>query len=151
MKGCDWTTNVIWFLFYFLLQIFFRLILVKDAESDFEFIPELRRINKRVDIYPHGQISSAGNYTLYDNDVPVRGMAFNYGRTESEMNFYTIEELRDMLVDRGLNTVQILETTGTPFVQTLSEISQGIRLWRWFVMLALAFLLVEGLLLRFMK
>jgi hypothetical protein len=67
------------------------------------------------------------------------------------MNFYTAEELVEIIADMGLTTTQIVETAGKPFVQTLSEISQGIRLWRWFVMLALAFLLVEILLLRFWK
>jgi len=128
-----------------------NVLVIQDLGSDFEFIPELRRISKRVDIYPHGQITNAGNYTLINGDVPVKGMAFNYNRSESEMNFYTIEELGEILVDKGLTTVQIVESAGKPFVQTLSEISQGIRLWRWFVMLALVFLLAEGLLLRFLK
>ena len=128
-----------------------NVLVIRDIGSDFEFIPELRRINKRVDIYPHGQITNAGNFKLVDGDIPVTGMAFNYNRSESEMSFYTIEELDEILIDKGLTTVQIVESAGKPFVQTLSEISQGIRLWRWFVMLALAFLLIEGLLLRFLK
>ena len=126
-----------------------NVLIIRSLESDFEFIPELRRIGKRVDIYPHGQIAYAGNYTLLNGDVPVRGIAFNYNRSESEMNFYTTEELDDLLADKGLSYLQIVETGGKPFVQTLSEISQGIRLWRWFVLSALAFLLAEVLLLRF--
>ena len=128
-----------------------HILVIRDLESEFEFIPELRRINKRVDIYTHGQITIAGNYTLYNGETPLKGMAFNYNRAESKMNFYTTEELGDRLIDLGLTNVQILETAGKPFVQTLSEISQGIRLWRWFVLLALAFLLAEILLLRFWR
>ncbi|MCD4732330.1 MAG: hypothetical protein K8R74_17120, partial [Bacteroidales bacterium] len=67
------------------------------------------------------------------------------------MIFYTIEELVDIIADKGLTTTKIVETAGKPFVQTISEISQGIRLWRWFVLLALAFLLAEILLLRFFR
>ncbi len=121
---------------------------IKDLGSDFEFIPELRRINKRVDIYPHEQISSAGVYTVLYADIPIKGVAFNYNRSESEMNFYTVEELSEKLADRGLIEFQIMETSGKPFVQTLSEMSQGVRLWRWFVVFALIFLLSEILLLR---
>lgn len=125
-----------------------NILVIRDLQSEFEFIPELRRINKQVDIYPHGQITIAGNYTLYNDQTPLKGMAFNYNRSESDMNFYTAQELDEMLNNNNLSAIQIIESAGKPFVQTLSEISQGIRLWRWFVILALAFLLAEGLLLR---
>ena len=128
-----------------------NVLVIKDLASDFEFIPEIRRVNKRVDIYPHGQISTSGNYTLYYEEVPLKGMAFNYNRSESEMNFYTAEELKETLFDFGLNSIQVIEVAGKPFVQALSEISQGISLWRLFVILALVFLLIEGLLLRYLK
>ena len=128
-----------------------NVLVIKDLASDFEFIPEIRRVNKRVDIYPHGQISTSGNYTLYYEEVPLKGMAFNYNRSESEMNFYTAEELKETLFDFGLNSIQVIEVAGKPFVQALSEISQGIILWRLFVILALVFLLIEGLLLRYLK
>ncbi|RLC55510.1 MAG: hypothetical protein DRH89_07540, partial [Candidatus Cloacimonadota bacterium] len=128
-----------------------NVLVIKDLASDFEFIPEIRRVNKRVDIYPHGQISTSGNYTLYYEEVPLKGMAFNYNRSESEMNFYTAEELKETLIDFGLNSIQVVEVAGKPFVQALSEISQGISLWRLFVILALVFLLIEGLLLRYLK
>jgi hypothetical protein len=128
-----------------------NVLVIKDQHSDFEFIPELRRINKRVDIYPHGQITSAGNYTLFYENKPLQGMAFNYDRIESEMNFYTVNELNEMITDIGLSNIQIIEISGIPFVQTLSDISQGKQLWRWFVIFALLFLLIEVLLLRFIK
>jgi hypothetical protein len=124
---------------------------IRGRESDFEFIPEHRRINAHLDIFPHGQISLAGNYTLFDGENPVKGIAFNYNRTESELNFYTVDELNEILNNQGHRNIQILESGNKPFVQTLTELSHGIRLWRWFVILALLFLLAEVLLLRFWK
>ena len=37
---------------------------IRDQQTEFEFIPEHRRVNSHLDIFPHGQIKLAGNYTL---------------------------------------------------------------------------------------
>jgi len=124
---------------------------IRDLQSEFEFIPEHRRINSHLDIFPHGQIALAGNYTLFNGDFPLKGIAFNYDRTESELVFFTMDEIEAYLEDNGLRNFSIVESADRPFVQTLSDLSQGKQLWRWFVMLALLFLLGEVLLLRFWK
>ncbi|OQX76926.1 MAG: hypothetical protein B6D61_08045 [Bacteroidetes bacterium 4484_249] len=67
------------------------------------------------------------------------------------MIFYSTDELNEILNNQRNNNIQILESDNKPFVQTLTELSQGIKLWRWFVFLALFFLLAEVLLLRFWK
>ncbi len=124
---------------------------IKSLNSDFEFIPEHRKVNIHCDIYPHGQIVQAGNYTLSVGDKPLKGLAFNYDRSESVMQFFTADELRNFIIDHKLKNTQVIDTPDKPFVQTLTEMSQGTRLWKWFVMLALLFLLGESLLLRFWK
>jgi hypothetical protein len=124
---------------------------IKDRDSDFEFIPEHRRMNSSIDLFPHGQVSKAGNYTLVNGEIPFRGIAFNYDRTESEMIFYTPDAIKNLMEENGIKNIQVLSSSGKPFIQTLTELSMGIRLWRWFILFALGFLLAEVLLLRFMK
>jgi len=124
---------------------------IRDPQSEFEFIPEHRRVNSHLDIFPHGQITSAGNYTLYNSETQIKGLSFNYDRTESELEFYTVDEIESYLDDNGLRNFQVVETADRPFVQTLADLSKGKQLWRWFVLLTLLFLLGEVLLLRFWK
>jgi hypothetical protein len=124
---------------------------IRSYGSDFEFIPEMRRLSRRIDIYPHLQIKRDGNFTLLNGEDPVRGISFNYDRAESAMRFYTRNELDQIIDNQNLYTTKIVESSGKPFVQTLSELNMGIKLWRWFVLLALLFLLAESLLLRFYK
>ena len=124
---------------------------IRSNESDFEFIPEHRRINSHLDIFTHGQVTYAGNYFLYEDDVPLKGISFNYDNKESELTFFTVEEIKEILNGAGINNIKVLESKDKPFVQTLSELSQGKKLWKWFMIFALAFLLAEVLLLRFWK
>ena len=124
---------------------------LKMLNSDFDVIPEHRRQNSSIDLFTRGQISLAGNYELVKEDQPLKGISFNYDRAESEMVFYSSDMLKEFITEKKLNNIQVLTPTDKPFVQTLSEYSQGIRLWKLFVILALAFLLAETLLLRFLK
>jgi hypothetical protein len=119
--------------------------------STFDFIPEHRRQGTSIELFTHGQISLAGNYDLLKENLPVNGISFNYDRAESEMQFYSSAMLNEFISEKKLSNVQVIEATGKPFAQTLSDYSQGIRLWKLFVILALAFLLGETLLLRFLK
>ncbi len=124
---------------------------IKSTTSDFEFIPEHRKVNEHLDIFPHGQIVQAGNYTLLEGSRSLKGLAFNYDRAESVMQFYTANDLKEFITKQNLRNIQVIDTPDKPIVQTLTEMSQGIRLWKWFVIAALLFLLAESLLLRFWK
>lgn len=124
---------------------------IKDINSDFDFIPEHKRMNSSIDLFPQGQVSRAGNYVLTGESEPVKGIAFNYDRAESEMDFMTTDEINEFLTSKGMKNYHLIESSGKPFTETLMDLSQGIRLWRWFVLLALLFLLAEVILLRVRK
>jgi hypothetical protein len=117
----------------------------------YEFIPGHRRINSRYELYMHGQVKNAGNYEIKLNSEVVQGISFNYDRTESKLDFYTTDELETLVEDSQVKGLMVLETGDKPFVQMLQELSSGKQLWWWFVILALLFLALETLLLRFGK
>ena len=124
---------------------------LKAIDSDFDIIPEVRRGNGSINIFVHEQIRQADNYELLLENKALKGISFNYDRAESEMNFYTKSMLADFIKEKKLRSIQILGSSETSFVQSITEFNQGIRLWKLFVILALLFLLAETLLLRFMK
>jgi hypothetical protein len=124
---------------------------IRNTDGTFEIIPEQRRVGHMEDLFVYEQISEAGNYFLAHSGETVQGLSFNYDRTESEMAFNSPDELKGIIADRQLSGAAVLETAGKPFAQSLADLSRGIQLWKWFVLAALAFLLAEVLLLRFLK
>ena len=74
--------------------------------------------------------------------------AFNFDRKESNLDYYNTSDLTDLAGARA----QIIEgTSAVDMTQMIGERSRGIVMWRWFIIAALAFLIIEALLLRFWK
>lgn len=97
-----------------------------------------------------GQELESGYYELLLNSQPERLLALNHGNRESAMNFYTPDELRRAFA--GQPNVQVFDSINDgDFVDELRAQNQGTNLWKYFVIAALAFLLVEIGLIRFMK
>lgn len=129
--------------------IFSDEVLKVTGKNNFEVIPEIRNVGNAVDIFMHDQISEADNYLLEERiGVLIKGLAFNYSRNESEMVFSDIPEIEKYIADNNLKNFRLINPENRPVQQTLSELSHGIQLWRWFVLAALIFLLLEILILR---
>ncbi|MBN1339486.1 MAG: BatA and WFA domain-containing protein [Bacteroidales bacterium] len=124
---------------------------VRNEAGDFEVIPEMKRSLTGHLLDFHSQVKEAGNYYIYDSGRPVKGISFNYNRSESVMDYFSPDELKEV-VNQGQNAgFYVIDSAKKPVEQTISEFSKGILLWKWFVVSALVFLLLEGMILRFMK
>ena len=114
-----------------------------------EFIPEQRVIGAKVFLGVNNQVRDAGFYTLFlKESEPLGVYAFNYDRRESVLDYYAPGALRE-LVGEQANIINIADTA--VLTARIEEQSQGTPLWRWCLILALAFLAVEVLLLRLWK
>lgn len=114
-----------------------------------EFIPVQRAIGSKVVLGINNQISQAGFYNLYLNPTEkLDEFAFNFDRKESNLDYYNATDLANVAGDE----IQIIEgTTAVDITQLIGERSRGIILWRWFIIAAIIFLIIEALLLRFWK
>ncbi len=124
---------------------------IKKDDDMYEFIPEVRKTGHSDELFVHGQVIEAGNYSLISSGQRIEGLSFNFNRTESEMIFNSPDEIETILKDNNLYNVSLLQSGKEPFVQTLTDMSRGIQLWKWFVLAALLFLLGEVVLLRLWK
>jgi len=114
-----------------------------------EFIPEQRIVGAKAFLGVSNQILQAGIYDLFLNrDTTLAKYAFNYDRKESALDYYTAAELKSQ-AGQKMNVVDMMEEA--VLTASIEERSRGIVLWRWCVILALAFLALEILLLRFWK
>lgn len=112
---------------------------VKGKEE--QFIPIQQMLDNKVKLTFADLPKKSGNYTIYNKEIGVENISFNYARTESDLNqvntnwassFDTMDSIKSVF-----NTLQTNRTDH--------------QLWKWFLIFALAFLLTEMAIIRFVK
>ncbi|MGZ3942635.1 MAG: BatA domain-containing protein, partial [Bacteroidia bacterium] len=78
-------------------------------------------------------------------------LAFNYSRKESNLACYPIDEIQKVIDTKGYRNIHLLNNTGEDISRQILEDAEGKKLWKLFILLALTFVLIEILLLRFLK
>ncbi len=127
-----------------------------DAETVFklkgskeEFIPEQKSVGQKAILTVDNTIKDAGFYDLFlEKDKTLAKYAFNYDRKESRLEYLNETDLETLV---GEQADVILSGADTNFTELIGERSRGIILWKWCLIVALLFLLIEILLLRFWK
>jgi hypothetical protein len=116
-----------------------------------DVVPELRRAGGRFKIVLHDNDLYAGNYWLTLAGDTLQGIALDYPRKGSDMQKVTPEALQKELEMSGLDTFTVLSTGTDDLSVSLSGLDQGVKFWKWCILLALIFLLLESALLRWMR
>lgn len=123
------------------------------GKSDFDIIPEHRVDNTggKTVLFLHGMINSSGSYILTDGNKSLSIFSFNYDRRESPLKCSSLEEIESEIKKSGLLKIDVLNLQGKEFKQAILQISEGIRLWKYCLILALLFLGAEIALIRLWK
>jgi len=77
-------------------------------------------------------------------------LSFNYDRRESVPDYLSVKELYDIAENKGFSNFAVISQTEKPLTQVLGELNRGRQLWKYFIIAALAFLLAEIVVLRFL-
>src|SRR5690625_1772973 len=116
--------------------------------KDLAFIPGYRQAGDMVQLVVHDQIKEAGFYDVYDGEDQIASFAMNYNRKESDIELWDIRELEEKITGNVLFVNPTQQASLGKFIQ---EFEQGKVLWRYCLIFALIFLILEGLLIRFFK
>jgi len=119
---------------------------LKLVADQFEIIPELRQINGKTLLYVADQVKKAGFYTLKKTDSTLAVIAFNDNRAESDMHYATQTDVQK-LFDK--QQVAFLDPKSDSIASAVSAKNNGTELWKLCLILALVFLAIEILLVRF--
>ncbi len=122
--------------------------IIYKVKGEEEFIPGQTNRGNTTLITFNNMVSKSGFYNITLQDKVVKGLAFNYDRIESNLEHMTPKELKDRY---GASTNILDNTLNADLTTIIKEKDQGVTLWRWFLILALVFLAIETLLLRFWK
>ncbi len=112
--------------------------------EDYEQILEVRNRDGILHLGLTGPVKRAGIYRVVHKDKPLRLVAFNYDRKESQMQPAPEEVMKSYFEVR-----ENIERQGVSEWIRRAEI--GYPLWKYFLWLALLALLIEILLLRWLK
>lgn len=118
--------------------------------TGFEIIPESKVVDLEHTIFIHDQIKDAGNYGLFTGSELLSGLSFNYDRKESDLNRYSLDELMAMYEKANLTSFSLIDMSDKSVSKVL-DTTEGKKLWKWCVLLALLFLAAETALLRLFR
>lgn len=113
------------------------------------FVPERITTTEATGIHVHNQVSKASHFILStENNDTIQPVSFNYNRTESLLEYYSIEEFSATMLQLGVKSIQFVDSNTEFIANEIQELNNGKQLWRLFLILALAALLFEILLIR---
>lgn len=111
---------------------------IKIANEKNEFIPQQRVLPKKVQVNFIENPKEAGIYRIMHNDNSIRHISFNDNRKESQLLYSQMPEEKN-------------NSSLSDFFMESQKNNAINEFWKWFVILALAFVLIETLLQRFLK
>ncbi len=113
-----------------------------------DIIPQFRidMQTAKVLINPMQQITKDGNYSITQNGNILHGISYNYDRSESKLDFYTNDEIQDIIASYD-NTNLISQDTN--LASTIQEQTEGKKFWRITLLLTIISVLLEIFLILF--
>ncbi|MGB5499650.1 MAG: BatA domain-containing protein [Maribacter sp.] len=115
--------------------------ILKVAKDGLEFIPQQRAHANKVSLTFNENPFEDGIYNILENENILKKISFNYPRDESEMKFLDI------------NTIPAAskQSSIAALFQDLENDNSVTELWKWFVILAVLFILMEMLIIKYLK
>lgn len=115
--------------------------ILKVSKGEQEFIPQQKNHANKVSLHFNGNPTEDGIFTISENGMALRHISFNYPRQESELVFMDLDNAQIASKQNSITTL----------FKALQNDNRITELWKWFVILALFFLLIEVLVIKFLK
>lgn len=114
------------------------------SNNNFKFVPDQKIVNNKLSLNLSDADVDEGFYKLMKKDIHLQSIALNIAKEESNLSALTDEDI-DFLNDANR------ADSSSSLSEQFEKMSVGVSLWRYFLYLALLFLMVEILLIRFYK
>ncbi len=106
------------------------LTLVNAAEN---IIPKQQYFNNKVIINTSETPSKASIFTIKNNTVAIKNVSYNYNRNESNLVYNVLSSSKNITISTSISEI----------FDTIKSDAKINALWKWFVIFALALLLIE--------
>jgi hypothetical protein len=118
---------------------------LKNVSTGQEYMAQSRNNGNNVEIFIPNEISNSGTYQIKNDQTVVGGIALNYPRSESSLNYYNKEEILALTSNASFH---IEDTTPEMLGHTATKIAGGITYWWHLILAALSFLALEILIIQ---
>jgi hypothetical protein len=124
---------------------------IEHRESGSSFIPAVTVLERGTRLNYEGTVTQAGHYLVKQGNETLTSLSFNYNRKESDLRYFTTDELKTQISSSNLNNISIIENISGSFTEVIQELQKGKQLWKWCIILALIFILTEAAIARFWR
>lgn len=111
------------------------------SNADVNMIPDQRYFNNKVLIKTSETPSIANIYSIKNKEEIINNISYNYNRSESNLVYKDLS---------NFNNVNLSDSITNVF-DTIKSDTKINALWKWFVIFALALLIIEMLILKYFK
>ncbi len=111
------------------------------VNNEINIIPKQQYFNNKVIVNTSESPSLSGTYSIKNKAKNIANISYNYNRKESHLVYNNLSNLKDITVSDSV----------TGIFDTIKSDSKINALWKWFVIFALAFLIIEMLILKYFK
>ncbi|MFZ5430725.1 MAG: BatA domain-containing protein [Bacteroidota bacterium] len=120
--------------------------------SDQTFIPAVSTSeDNRLRIELNDAFDKAGHYKVLSGDEVRGAISLNYDRRESDFRFFNFSQLQSEVEKFHLKYTAAIQNQDGRFSDVFEEITRGKKLWKWFIIAALFFIIAEAAIARFWK
>jgi len=115
--------------------------ILKLKFEDIEIIPQQQTFSNKVSVITNEAPEKASTYAITNNNEVLEHISFNYDRSESNLSYQDLSSIQNVTISNSL-----------PELLTNIKSDNNINaLWKWFVIFALIFLIIEMLILKYFK
>ena len=111
------------------------------SNSETSVIPQQQTFSHKVQLVTDDYPNTAGTFEVKNKDNTIQHLSYNYDRKESLLNYMNLSQ-----VANGIKNSSVASA-----IDAIKSTTNVNELWKWFVIFALAFLIIEMLILKLLK
>ncbi len=104
-------------------------------------IPEQNYYNNKISITTNETPENAGVYNIKNKTKHIEKVSYNYNRLESNLNYLDLSIYKNVTINNSVNKL----------FDTLKSDNAIYVIWKWFIIFALLLLIIEMLILKYLK
>ncbi len=115
--------------------------ILKLAKESKEYIPQQKLLPKKVQLSFKENPTADGIYQVQNNGNTLQNMSFNHNRKESDLSYSNLQDIPEERLHQSIPS----------FFEESQRANHISEFWKWFVILALLFVILETIFQRLLK